>query len=304
MSETFGGDARDFSKMFHLIIDHLYWTFYNKISGTSLTQWIPVDFHRCRQLIFDAVSSGAIEETETMNGVVTQRTLIRHHFEFDSFRPFGFLDDFAIPTARPDGTDENTQRAFYSGYLRSHGLKAQVAYLPIGIIGSVFITELPQNDSGVQNMSGLNNYLVELLSGHLVGRLFPCLYCDGIFRLLATILPRFVNPSEEQQLLNMRMSSLREIIEHVFADHRNRFHLFEVPSQLHLFNNGVKVRRMCLVSFFILNCYYCIDGTRCEYFGQIPPTLEDYLPTDELLFPPPAVQLGDVWDFGRITDAV
>ena len=61
MSETFGGDAPDFSKMFHLMIDHLYCTFYNKISGTSLTQWIPVHLHCCCQLIFDAVSSRAIE---------------------------------------------------------------------------------------------------------------------------------------------------------------------------------------------------------------------------------------------------
>ena len=77
---------------------------------------------------------------------------------------FGFLDDFALPTARPGnsatrryGFFENIQRAFYSGYLRCRGLKAQVVYLPIGLVGSVSITELCQNDNGVLNMSGLNN---------------------------------------------------------------------------------------------------------------------------------------------------
>ena len=52
--------------------------------------------------------------------------------------------------------ESDIQRAFYSGYLHRHGLKAQVVYLPIGIIGSVFITEIWQNDSGVLNMSGLS----------------------------------------------------------------------------------------------------------------------------------------------------
>jgi hypothetical protein len=93
-------------------------------------------------------------------------------------------------------------------------LKAQVVYLPIGIIGSVFITELRHNDNDVQNISGLNDYLVQLLSGNLVGGLYPALYCDGIFRTLPTILPRFVNPTPKEHLLNVCWASLREIIEH------------------------------------------------------------------------------------------
>ena len=43
----------------------------------------------------------------------------------------------------------------------------------------------------------------------------------------------------------------------------------------------------------MLNCYYCLDGTRSGYFGHATPTLEEYLPLDEQLTPPPAVQLGD-----------
>jgi hypothetical protein len=56
-----------------------------------------------------------------------------HNFDFDSFRIFGFLDDFGMPTARPGDTArrrwgfiDDIQRAFYSGYFRRHGLKAQV----------------------------------------------------------------------------------------------------------------------------------------------------------------------------------
>jgi hypothetical protein len=301
----FGGDPRRFSEMKELMIDHLYMTFYHKISGRSLDQWIPAHLNTCRRLIYDALSTGAIEEIDYENGEVIDTRLIRHHFDFDSFRPFGFLDDFAIPTARPGIStrrvhdfQHDVQRAFYSGYLRRHGLNAQVVFLPIGIIGSVFITELRQNDNGVLNMSGLNEYLLELLHGIFVDGLFPALYCDGIFAVLATILPRFTNPTPELHLLNMRMASLRQCIEHVFGDHRTRFRIFSIPQYLHLFSNGVKVRRMCLVSFFILNCHYCIDGTRSTFFGHVAPTIEDYLPLDEELVPPPAVNLGLVWDYG------
>lgn len=302
---TFGGDPRDFSKMCDLMIGHLYYTFYNKISGCSLEQWIPRYLHTCRSLIYNALGDGAIFEEQYVDGVVVDQALIRHHFDFDTFRTFGWLDDFALPTARP-GTaptrvynfTHDIQRAFYSGYLRGHGLKAQVVYLPIGIIGSVFITELRHNDNGAQNMSGLNNYLVRILAGILIGGLLPALYCDGIFAVLVTILPRFTNPSPALHLINMRMASLRESIEHVFADHRIRFKLFGAPHTLRLFSQGEKVRRMSLVSFLLLNCYYCINGTRCRYFGHIPPTLEEYLPLDEVLDPPPAVDLGDVWEYG------
>ena len=104
---------------------------------------------------------------------------ILHHFEYDSFLFFGFLDNFALPTARPgnlatqrEGFYENIHRAFYLVYFRKHGLKVQVVYLPIGLIGSIFITEICQNDNGVLNMSGLNDYLCWLLSGHLIRGIF------------------------------------------------------------------------------------------------------------------------------------
>ena len=47
----------------------------------------------------------------------------------------------------------------------------QVVYLPNGIIGSVFIKFMREHDNGVQNISGLNEDLMELLlSTHLVLR--------------------------------------------------------------------------------------------------------------------------------------
>ncbi len=119
-----------------------------------MNQWIPHSLHTCQRLIYDALSSDAIEEVEFMDGQIVDKWWILHHFNVDCFRIFGFLDDFAMPTARPGSSatrrhdyKSDIQQAFYSGYLCRHGLKAQVVYLPIGVIGSVFITELRQNDS-------------------------------------------------------------------------------------------------------------------------------------------------------------
>lgn len=304
---VFGGDPRRLSEMNDLFITYAYNKFYNKISGTSLDQWLPRYLDLCRELIWNALSSDAIEEIVLIDDNGERILDVRwhlHHFEFDSFRIFGFIDDFAMPTARPGnsatrrfGFLEDIQRAFYSGYLRRHGLKAQLVFLPIGIIGSVFVAELRQNDNGMLNMSNLNQYLMWLLSGNFIRNLFPCLYCDGIFALLDTILPRFTNPTPAQQLLNLKLASPRQSIEHVLGDHRNHFKLFTVHSYLRLFNYGVKVRQQCLLSFFMLNCYYCLDGTRCRFFGHRGISLEDYLPEDEELQPPNAVNLGDIWDF-------
>jgi hypothetical protein len=185
----------------------------------------------------------------------------------------------------------------FLGFICRHALKALVVFLPIELIGSVFIAEQQQNDTGVLNTSGLNDYLVRILDGCLVGGLFPCLYCDGIFPNLAMIVPCFVNPSPDQTLQNIIFASQRQCLEHVFGDHRVRFKWLGMPHHLCLFDQGVTIQRECLLLFFVLNCYYCLDGTRGGYFQCIPPSLQEYLPLDKVLKLPPMVELGDTYDY-------
>ena len=306
---VFGGDPRRLSEMCDLWTDYWYNLFYNKITGDSLAQWIPNKLELCCRLIFRSLSDAVIEELTLDNGVVVNTQYIRHTFDFESFRIFGFIDDFAMPTARPGGWATRVydflvdiQRAFYSGYFGCHGYKLQIVFLPIGLIGSVFITEIRQNDNGVQNMSGLNDYLVRLLQGRLVGGRFPCVYADGIFRALLTIMPRYTRPDRtiEQCYVNLKMAGERQCIEHCFGDHRTKFRLFSMPHTLRIYSGGEKVRKLCVLSFFMLNIYYCLDGTRAAYFGHHVPTLAEYLPLHEILHPPPAVDLGDIFDFHNV----
>ena len=66
-----------------------------------LPQWIPNQLHTCWRLIYDALSSDAIEEVEFHEGQVVDRQWILHLIDFRSFQIFGFLDDFVMPSARP-----------------------------------------------------------------------------------------------------------------------------------------------------------------------------------------------------------
>jgi hypothetical protein len=72
----------------------------------------------------------------------------------------------------------------------------------------------------------------------------------------------------------MWTASLWQCIENVFWDHRARFKLFAVPHYLHLFNQGVKVQRMSMVSFFILNFFIVLMGHGAASLGMYRPHLK------------------------------
>lgn len=134
--QPFGGDPRYMSTMFDHVVEHLYFTFYNKISGTSLSQSISRHLERCRCLVHGALADTTIFQTEYLNGEEIDQRWIFHHFDYPTSRVFGFIDDFNLRTGRPldllrrFGIDFDLQRSFYSGYLKVHGLKAEVLFLP------------------------------------------------------------------------------------------------------------------------------------------------------------------------------
>lgn len=54
---TFGYNPWHFSAIRELIVNYLYSTFYHKISGRSLDQWIPVHLNTCWRLIHNVLST-------------------------------------------------------------------------------------------------------------------------------------------------------------------------------------------------------------------------------------------------------
>jgi hypothetical protein len=172
----------------------------------------------CQELIFNSVATGAIEEVQFKDGQVIDRQWILHHFEYNSFCIFGFPDNFVLPTAHPanlatrrEGFHENIQRAFYLGYFCKHGLTAQVVYLTIGLIGSIFITGICQDNNGELNKSGLMMTFV--------GSCLATEYMDfshaftvmAYLQIIPSILPGYVNPTPEQEYMNLKFASERHL---------------------------------------------------------------------------------------------
>ena len=183
---------------------------------------------------------------------------------FESFCIFGFIDDTGFCTTSPGnvarrrvGFYDDVQRAFYSGYFSHHGLKVQAASLPNGMFGSVFIGSIRVSDSGLLNMSGLDTYLSSLFREFNMNieqayNQFPALYGDGVFPQLSTIVARFSNPSSDNDRLNVKMASVRQSIEHLFALHDQTFGLFSSFRRFQILLNGTEVSRIIMNSFFLL----------------------------------------------------
>ena len=116
---VFGGDPRHFSYFIRAMVRHLYNTFYHKISGDSMRQWIPyVD--EFRTAIWEKLQNGIVNERLIDGSEANWEVWI----PLEQFRIFGLLDDTDLQTnrPRPGRTIENgneitelrdTQQAFY-----------------------------------------------------------------------------------------------------------------------------------------------------------------------------------------------
>ena len=95
------------------------------------------------------------------------------------------------------------------------------------------------------------------------------------------------------------MSSVRQSIEHLFSFHYNLFKLFQQPDHFRLLVSSIESYKLLFNSFFLWNCYQTIHQSS-SYFLLAPPTLEQYLPLEEVLVQAPIVdddQLGEVYNY-------
>ena len=141
------------------------------------------------------ISSGGTLGTTVRDSNKTS-TLIHIEIPFESFRIFGFIDDTGFRTTAPGigarrryGFNDDVQRSFYSGYFAGHGLKVQAVTFPNGMIGSIYIGSWRVSDSGLLNLSGLDQCLTTMFheEGVMIGGdipTLPVLYGDGVFPCL------------------------------------------------------------------------------------------------------------------------
>jgi hypothetical protein len=111
----FGGSAAKWSYAFKWFIDHVFLTFYHKITGNSMLQWSGY-IDSFRTLIANKVAEVPVSIQRVVNGVQTTLTY-RVNCDVETFRVFGFIDDTGVPTCIPGGSGlgfiNTLQRAFY-----------------------------------------------------------------------------------------------------------------------------------------------------------------------------------------------
>ena len=308
----FGGDPRRFTYSIRIMTRHIYNTFYHKISGDSMRMWMPyVDSFR--MAIWSKIGEKCTVEETAVTGDVSNNTTryVYLTIPFDSFRVFGFIDDTGFRTTAPGistrrtyGFNDDVQRSFYSAYFAGHGIKAQAVTLPNGMFGSIFIGAWRVSDAGLLNMSGLDGYLTTLLREFnmelsSIGNQLPALYGDGIFPQLVTIIARYQVASGSESRVNHILAAVRQSVEHLFCIHSNVLGLFSIPQRFKLLIHGVEATQMILNSFFLLNCYTCMNESP-NNFDIRPPTLQEYIPLGEALKPAPLVSdnaLGEVYNY-------
>jgi hypothetical protein len=155
------------------------------------------------------------------------------------------------------------------------------------MIGSIFGASWNNNDNGILNLSGLADYLISILQpiGSAIGNFFPAIYGDGIFAVSATICGRCRAPlSDWEEIVNICMALLHICIEHLFSLYFNLFKLLKMMHQMTVLRTSADKICLCTICFFLLNCYTCMNGSATNTtFGTVPPSIEEYIPLDEVL---------------------
>ena len=132
------------------------------------------------------------------------------------------------------------------------------------MIGLIYLGSWRESDSGIFNMSGLDTYVSGLFWEFGIelprsDNQLPASYGDDIFIQLATTIAWYCDELFGQCAINTMMILVRQSNKHVFASHYNCFKRFHRPKKSLLLVNGVHVKMVIFNSFFLLNCYICMN---------------------------------------------
>ena len=91
-------------------------------------------------------------------------------------------------------------------------MKTQVLLLPNGIVGHCWVHSMAQNDRGLINLSGLEEYMRDILNPYRIGNMMmlPATYADSIYVPSEVVIVKGLHTG----LYFDRMNALREKIEH------------------------------------------------------------------------------------------
>jgi hypothetical protein len=150
---------------------------------------------------------------------------------------------------------------------------------------------MAQNDLGAFNMSGMDEYLCEILQPiNENSTVLPTLFGDRIFKAAAkrcqTVLVAHEFDEDDEfaeyfTIFTKRMNVCRQSEELMYGALFSTFKLLTNRSKHKILGGGDKAYRCAVVGFFLSNCYSCLNGSACaSMFGLQPPSLEMYIPVE------------------------
>lgn len=195
-------------------------------------------------------------------------------------RIWGFVDGTFRGFCRP--SDQERQRAAYSGHSRTHGLKFQAVVTPDGLVSSLGGPFLgPVNDWAMWRRLGLEDRLRRVMEGRET--LF--LYGDPAYRMSYGVMAPYTHSRSRHYLpdaeraFNQRLSRVRIAVEHAFGHTQVLWTYTAFAKGLHSEQQPVGV--YFAVAVLLTNCYTCFRGNQTSRrFLVPPPTVEAYLNLD------------------------
>lgn len=231
--------------------------------------------------------------TGEMRGLETA-TLPMDDFDI-AFMIDGSVTQTSIPGTGPDGYLDWTlrrpdaylkQRSVYSGYKKQHGLAVMDIMCPNGINFIYGPCAMRNNDRGIVRMADLDNFLHDVQLAHDPNARIYRAYGDRLFtlgRCICRAHKRAPNgpPLTDRQLLeNRTMNSVREEIEHGFADVQNQFRVCRGDEEFKLDQKRPHASSQLKACYLLSNIRTCLYGnivSGITGFNCAPPLLEEYL---------------------------
>lgn len=273
--DEFGGEFSVWSRAFHYFVNHIY--------------------NKFKHLVLNGLQH-FVSEFPAFSEVLRSQLIGKgctHLVNERQFRIIGFIDNTIFATSRPGGGpvsdgvdvprhDSNIQEAFYTGWKHLHGVKIQTITLPNGLLADVFgPVSVRHNDLYTLSESNINERLSALQEG--VYQQKYSLYGDSAYTNIECITSRHAATeslplTNIEVLENTSMSSIRESIEHVHADIKNKFAFVCYPRGLQLRKKPEFVGKLIVVAAILTNCYKCLYACQtASRFLTLPPTIEEYL---------------------------
>jgi hypothetical protein len=223
--------------------------------------------------------------------------------EFLPLDIFGFIDNsidrISVPCSGPRGdyigaarkaAYEDTQRAFYTGYKKYHGLKYETILLPNGLCTLFGPVSARHSDLGMLLMSSVNTFLTNLQNGLFAdagmpvfyGVLGDSAYRAGGWRCIQSYYRALNGEELEEELrdVNYFLKAARMTIEKNYGMVSGLFRICTNLGSLKLAKEKPCACEQLRVCHLLLNCYVCLNhdqASSTNTFGCVPPCLGKYL---------------------------